>query len=146
MTKPNPAPAKLNLTANQLKVLRDKYLRGEPSAEAWLLGVARNVALGEVVLHRQANFRRLLENLEKVCAKVPAAKALREKWAEKFYALMASWDFLPNSPTLMNAGRELQQLSACYVLPVPDSMEGITKSLAAQSLIQKSGGGTGFSF
>ncbi|MEK7721001.1 MAG: ribonucleotide reductase N-terminal alpha domain-containing protein, partial [Elusimicrobiota bacterium] len=95
---------------------------------------------------REANFMKLVANLEKAYKDIDAAREAADCRETEFYNMMAEFSFLPNSPTLMNAGRDLQQLSACYVLPVPDSMEGIAKALTAQSLIQKSGGGTGFSF
>ncbi len=85
--------------------------------------------------------------LERVAHAVAEAEGgNRRVWAERFYKMMAGLRFLPNSPTLMNAGREQGQLSACYVLPIDDSLDGIFDSLKQAAKIHQSGGGTGFSF
>ncbi|MET1124818.1 MAG: vitamin B12-dependent ribonucleotide reductase [Archaeoglobaceae archaeon] len=96
----------------------------------------------------------VVETPEQMCWRVARAIAKAEElygndseeWAKKFFEIMWNQEFLPNSPTLMNAGTELNQLSACFVIPVDDSIDGIFRALWDMARVQKSGGGTGFAF
>ena len=90
---------------------------------------------------------RILETPEEMFRRVAITVAQgKEKKAKVYFDMMTNFEFLPNSPTLMNAGTDLGMLSACFVIPVPDSITGIMDAAKTQALVQKSGGGTGFSF
>ena len=102
---------------------------------------------GEIIEAPEDLLKRVAQNLARVEEEKynKSPEEVREV-ERKFFEIMDSLRFMPNSPTLMNAGRELQQLSACFVLPIEDSMESIFETLKHMALVQKTGGGTGFAF
>jgi len=122
---------KTDLSINALRLLKEKFLRrGEKgnileTPDEMFMRVAKNIAKADMVYDKKAD----VKNTEK-----------------EFYELMLSLDFLPNSPTLMNAGTKMQQLVSSFVLPMPDSIDGIFESVKNTALIHKTGAGTGFSF
>lgn len=121
----------MQLTVNSLTVLERRYL-GRDEA-------------GNIIESPENLFRRVANHIASAEEKYCTSGEIKDI-EEKFYEMMTNLEFLPNSPTLMNAGRDLGQLSACFVLPVEDSMEGIFEAVKNAALIHKSGGGTGFSF
>ncbi|MFA5158646.1 MAG: vitamin B12-dependent ribonucleotide reductase [Patescibacteria group bacterium] len=119
------------ISDNSYMVLERRYLKKDENGKStetpkdMFLRVASTIASADVKFDKKADVAAL---------------------TRRFYSMIANFEFMPNSPTLMNAGRELGQLSACFVLPVDDNMEAIFESVKHTALIHKSGGGTGFSF
>lgn len=121
----------LKISENSRIVLEKRYLKKDENGrvietpQEMFRRVAKNISLADELYDKNANLKET-ENL--------------------FYSIISNLEFLPNSPTLMNAGRDLQQLSACFVLPIEDSMESIFEAIKDTAMIHKTGGGTGFSF
>ena len=122
----------LNFSSNAIVVLRKRYLKKNNQGKV------------------SETPQELLERVSRAIAQVEAQYGADEKRLKEvrddFYSMMSNLEFMPNSPTLMNAGKDLGQLSACFVVPVLDSMESIFDAIKSTALIHKTGGGTGFSF
>lgn len=123
---------KHELSENSIKVLERRYLKRDDK--------------GKIVESPEELFRRVAHAIAEQDKSFGASPDEAKDTEDKFYGMMYGLEFLPNSPTLMNAGRPLGQLSACFVLPIEDSMESIFDAVKHTALIHKSGGGTGFAF
>ncbi|MFQ6108849.1 MAG: adenosylcobalamin-dependent ribonucleoside-diphosphate reductase [Candidatus Aminicenantales bacterium] len=121
----------LKLPLNTLLVLKRRYLLKDDERR--------------VIETPKQLFRRVAKHVSEAETHFPASRE-KEEVERVFFEMMSRLEFLPNSPTLMNAGTQLGQLSACFVLPVEDSMEGIFESLKSMAIIHQTGGGTGFDF
>lgn len=119
----------MDLSENALTVLRARYLLKDESGNI--------IETPDAMLRRTS---KAISETERLYGQDPSY------WQERFYEIMSDLRFLPNSPTLMNAGKDMGQLAACFVLPLEDSMESIFNTLKNAALILQSGGGTGFSF
>ena len=120
------------LSPNAIRVLKARYLKRDAHGNC-------TESAGDL-------FRRVAQAIAEPELAYPGGQGRRSECEEAFYELMASGRFMPNSPTLMNAGREMGMLSACFVLPVGDSINEIFDAIKYTALIQKAGGGTGFAF
>lgn len=121
----------LELTANAIQVLERRYLLRDEA--------------GKIVESPAGAFRRVAKNIAQAEA-IYGNEANQKDLEKKFYQMISRLEFMPNSPTLMNAGKALQQLSACFVIPIEDDMTSIFDAVKSAALIHQSGGGTGFSF
>ncbi|MBI2135254.1 adenosylcobalamin-dependent ribonucleoside-diphosphate reductase [Candidatus Woesearchaeota archaeon] len=157
--------AKIKLSNNALQILEKRYLRKDPEGkvtekpEDLFLRVASNIAIADAKYLLKGEIEQLQQELNKEYYELAKERAVQnlinknkkikdkiKKTGKEFYDMMARLDFLPNSPTLFNAGRKLQQLAACFVLPVEDDLDSIFKALHYAAKISKSGSGTGFNF
>lgn len=122
----------LNFSENAIKVLEKRYLKRDKDGNCTETPSDMFKRVAETIAKGDLNFGKSQEEVNQL--------------SKKFYDAITHRFFMPNSPTLMNAGRELGQLAACFVLPVEDSLEGIFETIKNTALIHQSGGGTGFSF